>query len=188
MKVEIQNMRDSDILLSWFRILSVLSEQALMVKKIFMKNMNLDILLASMKTLTNSEDCTESRSRILLQVSSSVLGWFSPALNHHWKQEMDWTNVRVRKPKRNFSGGLRNNYYTHRNVTEQNSLSQPASCIPQNALWRGLLEWFLILVNVFIEAIKNCNLNFLHNFRKARKKFKNHQRTYIMYWFDLGGL
>jgi hypothetical protein len=38
------------------------------------------ILLASMKTLTNTEACTESRHRILprLTITICVIGWFPP--------------------------------------------------------------------------------------------------------------
>jgi hypothetical protein len=42
--------------------------------------------------------------------------------------------------------------------------------MPQQAVWRGLLEGFFHLVSVFIEASQNFIFNFLHN--KAAKKLK----------------
>ncbi len=54
--------------------------------------------------------------------------------------------------------------------------------MPQQAVWRGLLEGFLQLVSVFIEASQNLIFYFLHN--KAAKKFKNYRRMYKKYWFD----
>jgi hypothetical protein len=47
------------------------------LKKILIKK----IFLASMKTLTNTETCTESRHRIILRLTISVIGWFPPR-NH----------------------------------------------------------------------------------------------------------
>ncbi len=43
----------------------------------------------------------------------------------------------------------------------------------QQAIWRGLLEAFLQLVSVFIEASQNFIFYFLHN--KAAIKFKNYR-------------
>jgi hypothetical protein len=39
---------------------------------------NIKILIASMKTLTNSETCTVGRIKILLRLTISVIGQFSP--------------------------------------------------------------------------------------------------------------
>jgi hypothetical protein len=46
------------------------------------KILNTKILLASTKTLTNSETCTKSSIRILLRLTVSVIGQFSPR-DHH---------------------------------------------------------------------------------------------------------
>ncbi len=67
-------------------------------------------------------------------------------------------------------------------LTEQFTESQAASCMPQQAIWRGLLAGFSQLVSVFIEESQNFVFYFLHN--KVAKKFKNYQRTYRKYWFE----
>ncbi len=59
--------------------------------------------------------------------------------------------------------GLRNSLQNHKWV--------PA---PQQAVWRGLLEGFLQLEGVFIEASQNFIFYFLHN--KAAKKIQNYRR------------
>jgi hypothetical protein len=41
----------------------------------------------TMKTLTNSETCTESRIRISLRIPISVIGRFSPEITSHWMEE-----------------------------------------------------------------------------------------------------
>jgi hypothetical protein len=58
--------------------------------------------------------------------------------------------------------------------------------MPQQAVWRGLLEGFLQLVSVFIEASQNFIFYFLYN--KAAKKFKICQHIYRKYWFDFEDL
>jgi hypothetical protein len=45
--------------------------------------------------------------------------------------------------------------------------------MPQQAIWRGLLEGFLQLVSVFIEASQNFIFYFLDN--KLAKKFKHYK-------------
>jgi hypothetical protein len=50
---------------------------------------------------------------------------------------------------------------------EQFTKSQEASCMPQQAILRELLEGFSQLVRVFIEASQNCIFYFIHN--KAAK-------------------
>ncbi len=60
------------------------------------------------------------------------------------------------------------------------------SCMPQQAVWRWLLEEFsqLVPVSVFIEASQNFIFGFLRN--KAAKNFKNCRRIYKEYlviWF-----
>jgi hypothetical protein len=45
-----------------------------LLKKILFKK----IFLASMKTLTNTETYTQSRRRIILWLTISVIGWFPP--------------------------------------------------------------------------------------------------------------
>ncbi len=54
--------------------------------------------------------------------------------------------------------------------------------MPQQAIWRGLLEGFSQFVSVFIEAIQNFIFYFLHN--KAAKHFLNYQRIYTYICFD----
>jgi hypothetical protein len=51
---------------------------------------------------------------------------------------------------------------------EQFTESKAGSCMPQQAVRRGLLEGFLQLVSVFKEASQNLIFYFLHN--KAAKK------------------
>ncbi len=46
--------------------------------RILRKILKTKILIASMKTLTNSETCTISRIKILLRLTISVIGQFSP--------------------------------------------------------------------------------------------------------------
>jgi hypothetical protein len=50
-------------------------------------NINIKILLASLKTPTNSKDFTESRIRILFQLPLSFTGRFSLVPNPYWMQE-----------------------------------------------------------------------------------------------------
>jgi hypothetical protein len=45
------------------------------------------ILFASMKTLKNSETCTESRSEFFSWLTISVIGQFSPVITSHWTAE-----------------------------------------------------------------------------------------------------
>ncbi len=54
-----------------------------------------------MKTLTNSETCTESRSEFFSWLTISVIGQFSPVITSHWTAE--------KRPK----------YTGHGRVTEQ---------------------------------------------------------------------
>jgi hypothetical protein len=76
------------------------------------KILNTKILLAAMKTLTNFETCTESRITVLLRLTISVMGQFSPC---------DSLLLDRRKVGRfkHFMGGLRNNFKNHRRVLEQ---------------------------------------------------------------------
>jgi hypothetical protein len=48
-------------------------------------------------------------------------------------------------------------------LTELFTESQAGSCMPQQAVWRGLLEGFSQLVRVFIEACQNLIFKYLHN-------------------------
>jgi hypothetical protein len=52
--------------------------------------------------------------------------------------------------------------------------------MPQPAIWRGLLDGFLQLVSVFIEASQNFFFSFLHN--KAAKNLKTiGANTYLIF-------
>ena len=62
---------------------------------------------------------------------------------------------------------------------EQFTESQAASSMPQQAIWKGLLEGFSQLVSVFTEASQIFSFCFLHN--KIAKKFKNYRRIYRKY-------
>jgi hypothetical protein len=61
------------------------------------------ILIASMKTLTNSETCTVSRIKILLRLTNSVIGQFSP--RDHLLLDRGKVGL-----KTHVMGGLRNNF------------------------------------------------------------------------------
>jgi hypothetical protein len=81
------------------------------------KILNTKILLASMKTHTNSETCTESRITVLLRLTISVIGQFSP------RNPLLLDRRKVGRFK-HFMGGLRNNFQNHRRVLEQVLQSQ----------------------------------------------------------------
>jgi len=71
-----------DIFFGVYKITSVLSLHTPVIYKLFVwpieENIKYKVLLASTKTLMNFEICTESRIRILLRLSISVIGQFSP--------------------------------------------------------------------------------------------------------------
>jgi hypothetical protein len=94
-----------------YKIKSVLSLHAPVVSKVFFRSLlkkilNTKILLASMKTLTDTETCAESRHRILPRLTISVIGWFS--LRDHLS--LDRGKV---------MGSLRNNFQNYNRVAEQ---------------------------------------------------------------------
>ncbi len=62
-----------------------------------------DILIASMKTLTNSETCTVSRVKILLRLTISVIGQSSPRDHLSLDRGKVGLNTHV-------MGGLRNSF------------------------------------------------------------------------------
>jgi hypothetical protein len=100
------------------------------------EKMNMKFLLASMKTLTNSKSCSESRIKFLFRLSFALIGRF-------------------------FSCTFRNNFQDHRWVTEQPLETHAAIRIPEQDLCRGLLEEISQLVSDFIEERINFTLDFL---------------------------
>jgi len=79
-----------------------------LLKKILIKM----ILLASMKTLTNTEACTESRHRILPRLTICVIGWFPPRDHLSLDRGKVGLNIHV-------MGGLRNNFQNHIGIMER---------------------------------------------------------------------
>ena len=63
--------------------------------------LNKKVLLASLKTLRNTETCTENRDRILLRLTISVIGWFS--LRDHLSLDRGKVSL-----KKHVIGSLRN--------------------------------------------------------------------------------
>ncbi len=54
---------------------------------------------------------------------------------------------------------------------EQLTESQADSCMPQQAIWRGLVEEFLHLVSIFIESSQKFIFYFLHD-KAANRKYR----------------
>ena len=105
------------------QITSVLSLHAPVVFKLFglpvEENIN---TIASLKPITNSENCTESRIRILLRLTISVIGWFSSrdhlaldkgkvGLNIHVMWAVYGTNFRI-------TDGFRIMFYSNKRLSE----------------------------------------------------------------------
>jgi hypothetical protein len=119
-------------------------------------------LLASLKTLTNSTNCSESRIKLLLRLSFALICRFFQCT---------------------FIACFRNNFQEDGRVKEQLLETQAAIRKPEQALWRGLLEGISkLLVSDFIEASRNFGFDFLH--KKTTKNFENHKRSLKKYCFD----
>jgi len=67
-----------------------------------------------------------------------------------------------------FIAGFRNNFQDHRRVTKQYLETQAALRKPEQALWRGLLEWISQLLSDFIEASET----FLFGFPSQKDNWK----------------
>ncbi len=140
------------------------------------KILNTKILLASMKTLTILKLVPKATSLFFSGLLSLSLVGFIHVISSYWTGEksaeidMSWAVF---------------NFQNHRRVQEQVLQSEAGFWMSQKALWRGLLEGLSKLVSVFKEASKNLAFDFLNN--KDKTKFKNHQRIYRKYWFNLIG-
>ncbi len=94
-------------------------------------------LLASFKTLTDSENCSESRIKFLSDFPLLSLVNFVQCT---------------------FIASFRNNFQDHRRVTEQLLETQAVIRKPE----QGILELISQLVSDFIEVSRTFNLDFLH--------------------------
>jgi hypothetical protein len=90
-------------------------------------------LLASLKTLTNSINCSENRIKFLFRLSFAIIG--------------------------TFIAGFRNNFQDYGTTFRDTGGYQK---FRNKLLERGLLEGISQLVSVFIEAARNFNLDFLY--------------------------
>jgi hypothetical protein len=131
-----------------------------------------------MKTLSNSTDCSANRTR--MSITALLLCHWSffqcpsncPALIECRKNPPKRTVHIMGSFKTIFrvAGGLRNNYKSHWRLTEsQNNLPEAGSVrIPE-------------LINVFIEAWKTFQFNFLRNkgFTKMFKPSPSYQKALI---------
>ncbi len=125
-----------------------------------------------MKTLTNSETCTESNITVLLRLTISVIGRVYPRDLLLLDRGKVGGNIHV-------IGGLLNNFQNHRRVPEQVFTDRGRFLnAATSSLKRVTGRTFKISVSVF-KGSKNLAFDFLSN--KDKTKFKNHQRIYRKY-------
>ena len=92
--------------------------------RILRKILKTKILIASMKTLTNSETCTISRIKILLRLTISVIGQFSPRYHLLLDRGKVGLNTHVMGGYRTIfriTAGLRSKFHSNRRVSECHS-------------------------------------------------------------------
>ncbi len=146
-----------------YTVKSVLSVHALIVFKflacLVQEKIKIKFLLTSLKTFTNSKNCSVSRIKFLF-----------------------WRFFSLNGVHCTFIASFRNNFQDHRRVTVQLLETQAAIRKPEQALWRGLLVGISQIVSDFIEASRNFDSVFLH--KKTTKNYENHQRPFKKYCFD----
>jgi hypothetical protein len=89
--------------------------------RILRKILKTKILIASMKTLTNSETCTISRIKILLRLTISVIGQFSPRYHLLLDRGKVGLNTHVMGGYRTIfriTAGFRSKFHSNRRVSE----------------------------------------------------------------------
>ncbi len=139
-----------------------------LLKKILIKM----ILLASMKTLTNTEACTESRHGILSRLTICVIGWFPP--RDHLSLDRGKVGLTI---------------HVHGRFTEQFSESHQgygASFTVTGGILNAATSSLKRVIraifkfgSVFNEASQDFIFHFLYN--KAAKEFKTHRRLFRKY-------
>ncbi len=71
-----------------------------------------------MKTLTNSETCSESLIRILLRLTISVIGRFSPLDHLSLDKAKEGLNKHVTEQFSEFTTGFQSKYYNKKRLSE----------------------------------------------------------------------
>jgi hypothetical protein len=125
-----------------------------------------------MKTLTNSEICFASESRIRISLWLPISHW-SVFSSDHLNLEISWaverTIFRITQPGSGASFTVTAGFR-----------------MPQQALWRGFMKGFLNLVCFLKEASKNLVFDF--PIKKGTKKVLNPQaHIEKVYWFNIIG-